>query len=107
VQAIEAVAEKLGNTPSVCRKCYVHPAVIESYLDGTMLHALQERTRQELVEDIHALSPEEAAVVALLQRRLQSESAASPPGAPKKKPRASRANRSARDAGPGAARPRE
>jgi DNA topoisomerase-1 len=107
VQAIEAVAEKLGNTPSVCRKCYVHPAVIESYLDGTMLHALQERTRQELVEDIHALSPEEAAVVALLQRRLQSESAASPPRAPKKKPRASRANRSARDAGPEAARPRE
>ncbi|MDB5729417.1 MAG: topoisomerase [Noviherbaspirillum sp.] len=107
VQAIEAVAEKLGNTPSVCRKCYVHPAVIESYLDGTMLHALQERTRQELVEDIHALSPEEAAVVALLQRRLQSESAASPPRTPKKKPRASRANRSARDAGPGAARPRE
>jgi DNA topoisomerase-1 len=107
VQAIEAVAEKLGNTPSVCRKCYVHPAVIESYLDGTMLHALQERTRQELVEDIHALSPEEAAVVALLQRRLQSESAASPPRTPKKKPRASRANRSARDAGPEAARPRE
>jgi DNA topoisomerase IB len=43
VRAIEAVAEKLGNTPSICRKCYVHPAVIESYLDGSMLDALRQR----------------------------------------------------------------
>ena len=70
VRAIESVAEKLGNTPSICRKCYVHPAVIESYLDGTILEALRLRTEQELVEDLHALQPEEAAVVALLQTRL-------------------------------------
>ncbi len=70
VRAIESVAEKLGNTPSICRKCYVHPAVIDSYLDGTMLEALRARTRQE-IEDRHALSAEEAAVVALLQQRLQ------------------------------------
>ena len=73
VRAIEAVAGKLGNTPSVCRKCYVHPAVIESYLDGTMLNALRERARDELLNDLHALSPEEAAVLALLQERLQRE----------------------------------
>ncbi|WP_194722409.1 DNA topoisomerase IB [Noviherbaspirillum malthae] len=72
VRAIESVAEKLGNTPSICRKCYVHPAVIESYLDGTMLQALQQRARQELQEDLHALEPEEAAVVALLQQRLKA-----------------------------------
>jgi DNA topoisomerase-1 len=70
VRAIETVAEKLGNTPTVCRKCYVHPAVIESYLDGTMLDALRQRAREELIEDLHALSPEEAAVLALLQQRL-------------------------------------
>ncbi|MES2899869.1 MAG: DNA topoisomerase IB [Pseudomonadota bacterium] len=70
VRAIESVAEKLGNTPSICRKCYVHPAVIDSYLDGTMLEALRARTRQE-IEDLHALSAEEGAVVALLQQRLQ------------------------------------
>jgi DNA topoisomerase-1 len=34
VRAIESVAQKLGNTPSVCRKCYVHPAVLDAYLDG-------------------------------------------------------------------------
>ncbi|MCL4532633.1 MAG: DNA topoisomerase IB, partial [Actinobacteria bacterium] len=30
--AIQLVAEELGNTPAVCRKCYVHPAVIEAYV---------------------------------------------------------------------------
>ncbi|SNS10239.1 DNA topoisomerase-1 [Noviherbaspirillum humi] len=85
VRAIESVAERLGNTPSVCRKCYVHPGVIESYLDGTMLEALRERAREELQEDLHALKPEEAAVVGLLQQRLQS---ASP--APAKRPSAKR-----------------
>lgn len=72
MRAIEKVAEKLGNTPTICRKCYVHPAVIDAYLDGTMLHALQQRAREELVSDIHSLSPEEATVLALLQQRLQT-----------------------------------
>ena len=76
VRAIESVAEKLGNTPSICRKCYVHPAVIDAYLEGAALDALRERTRRELVEDLHALSPEEAAVVTLLQQRLQNAPAA-------------------------------
>ncbi|MGV7206742.1 DNA topoisomerase IB [Oxalobacteraceae bacterium A2-2] len=72
VRAIESVARKLGNTPTICRKCYVHPAVIESYLDGSMLEALRQRAREELREDVHALRPEEAAVLALLQQRLQA-----------------------------------
>jgi DNA topoisomerase-1 len=74
VRAIESVAEKLGNTPTICRKCYVHPAVLDAYMDGTIRQALQQRAREELVDDIHALSPEEAAVLALLQQRLQSPS---------------------------------
>lgn len=36
-RAIEQVAARLGNTPSVCRKCYVHPAVISAYLEGTLI----------------------------------------------------------------------
>ncbi|MFB9240219.1 DNA topoisomerase IB [Massilia antarctica] len=71
VRAIESVAEKLGNTPSICRKCYVHPAILDAYLDGTVLDAMRESTRRELVEDLHELQPEEAAVVAFLQQRLQ------------------------------------
>ena len=77
VRAIESVAERLGNTPSVCRKCYVHPAVIDSYLDGSMLETLQQRAEQEMRESLHELRPEEAAVLALLQYRLAREQAGS------------------------------
>jgi DNA topoisomerase-1 len=83
VRAIESVAEKLGNTPTICRKCYVHPAIIDAYLDGTIVEALRERATRELVDDLHNLSPEEAAVLALLQQRLQNA-----PAAPAKRPRA-------------------
>ena len=40
VRAIERVAERLGNTPSVCRKCYVHPTILDAYLDGSMIESL-------------------------------------------------------------------
>ena len=70
VQAIERVAARLGNTPAVCRKCYVHPEVLNSYLDGTMLDSLKQRAEQEMTNNLHALRPEEAAVMGLLQQRL-------------------------------------
>jgi len=75
VRAIESVAERLGNTPSVCRKCYVHPAVLDAYLDGTMLEGLRARAEESLVEDLKDLQPEEAAVLAMLERRLAQETA--------------------------------
>jgi len=75
VRAIESVAERLGNTPSVCRKCYVHPAVLDAYLDGTMLEGLRARAEESLVEDLQDLQPEEAAVLAMLERRLAQETA--------------------------------
>jgi DNA topoisomerase-1 len=34
--AVKRVAEHLGNTPAICRKCYVHPAVIDGFLDGSL-----------------------------------------------------------------------
>ncbi len=73
VRAIETVAERLGNTPSVCRKCYVHPAIIDTYLDGTMLETLKQRAERELADAIGSLRPEEAAVMGLLQQRLTRE----------------------------------
>jgi len=42
VEAVKSVAAKLGNTQSVCRKCYVHPAVIESYRSGRMIDACRQ-----------------------------------------------------------------
>lgn len=72
VKAIENVARQLGNTPSICRKCYVHPAILESYLDGTMLQTLQRKTEATL-KNLRGLSAEEAAVLAFLQKRLKAE----------------------------------
>ena len=70
VRAIESVAERLGNTPTVCRKCYVHPAIIQSYMDGTMLETLKTRAEREMSDSLGELRPEEAAILALLQQRL-------------------------------------
>ena len=36
VEVVEQVAKRLGNTKAVCRKCYIHPAVFDAYLDGSM-----------------------------------------------------------------------
>jgi DNA topoisomerase-1 len=72
VAAIEDVAEQLGNTPTVCRACYVHPEVIDRYLDGTIVDALSRRARG-VGRGAHALRQEEAAVLGLLQARLARE----------------------------------
>src|SRR5437660_2556253 len=76
VRAIEAVAKRLGNTQAICRKCYVHPAVIDAYLDGSLLHTLKQRVRGEMVRSLPDLPPEEAAVLAFLQERLAREEGA-------------------------------
>ncbi|MBK9710244.1 MAG: DNA topoisomerase IB [Kouleothrix sp.] len=73
VRAIERVSERLGNTPSICRKSYVHPAVLDSYLDGSLVETLQQRVEHELSESLKDLRPEEAAVLGLLMRRLAQE----------------------------------
>ena len=74
IRAIESVAERLGNTPTVCRKCYVHPEIIDSYLDGSMLETLKQIAEHEMSENLGALRPEEAAVLGLLQQRLTRSS---------------------------------
>jgi len=71
-QAIESVAEKLGNTPTICRKCYVHPAVIDSYLDGSTLNVVRQRANR-LRSGESRLRPEESSVLALLEKRLRGE----------------------------------
>jgi len=55
--AIDEVARRLGNTRAVCRKCYVHPAVIDAYLDGTITRAMGKPTESE------------AAILRLLRKR--------------------------------------
>lgn len=71
VRAIEAVAQRLGNTPSICKKCYVHPEIMNSYLDGTMIDTFQKRAAQ--MRALRGLRPEENAVLTFLQQRLARE----------------------------------
>jgi DNA topoisomerase-1 len=71
VSAIESVAKKLGNTRAVCRKCYIHPALLDSYLDGQLARSLKRQLEQKLKRSLRSLKPEEAAVMALLQERLK------------------------------------
>ena len=72
VAAIERVAERLGNTPSVCRKCYVHPEVLKCYLDGEMIETINQRMEQAQEDDAkaHALKQEELALMWMLRKRL-------------------------------------
>jgi DNA topoisomerase-1 len=72
-KAIERVAERLGNTQAICRKSYVHPAIIEAYMDRSLIKTLKRRTETELRGRMHRLSSEEAAVLALLQQRMEHE----------------------------------
>jgi DNA topoisomerase-1 len=68
--AIAAVAKILGNTPTICRKCYVHPVVLESYLDGDMIEGLKQKTEEALSENLEDLRAEEAAVMSFIQAKL-------------------------------------
>ncbi|HYZ32191.1 MAG TPA: DNA topoisomerase IB [Crenalkalicoccus sp.] len=74
--AIERVAARLGNTPTICRKCYVHPAVLDTYLDGGLVLEVEGAAEAALRDDIAALRPEEAAVLGLLLGRLRQHAAA-------------------------------
>ena len=73
--AIKAVAKILGNTPAICRKCYVHPAVLENYLDQKSIDGLKQTTEDALKkEDVDPRSSE-AAILKFLKSRLTKKAA--------------------------------
>jgi DNA topoisomerase I len=70
LEAIERVAERLGNTPAICRKCYIHPAIFDTYLDQTLVTRLARTAGRQRR---HALDHDEAAVLRLLERCLREK----------------------------------
>ncbi len=90
VQAIARVAAQLGNTPSVCRKCYVHPAVLETYMGSISKAEAKEELEKEIAQEKQtiaqerskveehsaALHHEEQALMNLLQQKTLLEKAA-------------------------------
>jgi DNA topoisomerase-1 len=68
VTAIKDVAGHLRNTAAVCRSCYVHPGVLESYEDGSLTARWEQRLARARENPNTGLRPEEAAVLATLER---------------------------------------
>ena len=73
--AITAVSHVLGNTPAVCRKCYIHPALLESYIDGTLSESLKKKTEETLIEKIDDMREDEIAVLKFLRSYLALKAA--------------------------------
>lgn len=75
VAAVKEVSAKLGNTPAICRKSYIHPAVIQTYTNGTMSALLLGEEKDVIVQEEKGtgLNPEEKAVIRLLECCLEQE----------------------------------
>jgi DNA topoisomerase-1 len=71
VKAIKQVAARLGNTPSVCRKCYVHPVVLDCYMSGALLEGVKRRVAEQEEDEPAALRRQEEALLKLLRRQVE------------------------------------
>jgi DNA topoisomerase-1 len=74
VRAVETVAKRLGNTRAVCRKCYIHPAILDAYMDGATIDTLKARAAR-LAKRRPVLSLEESAVVTIIECQLRRKTA--------------------------------
>ena len=61
VETVKQVASQLGNTPAVCRQCYIHPAILQAFSDGELVKLRVARKRKWL-------SAEEVALLAFLRK---------------------------------------
>jgi DNA topoisomerase I len=75
VEAVRQAADRLGNTPAVARRSYVHPAVLEAYLDGSIGEALVEVAEDQETPPSEATPEEEEAVIDVLRQRLELDAA--------------------------------
>jgi DNA topoisomerase-1 len=67
VRAVKRVAEQLGNTPSVCRSSYIHPAVIDSYSSGVTIAEFEPRKKRRIRLSQSDYEPSERALLKLLK----------------------------------------
>src|SRR6201982_3192301 len=70
VAAIERVAKQLGNTPTVCRKSYVHPEILSAYMSGDLIKMLDAKIAQKFKRQYAELTLDEIMVLAFLHKRL-------------------------------------
>ena len=72
LSAIDRTAERLGNTRTVCRQYYIHPALIDAYLEGAVLPPLPEQVWQARKPHGPTLRRHETEVLAFLKARVGS-----------------------------------
>jgi DNA topoisomerase I len=70
LRAIEQVSTSLGNTPAICRKCYIHPAVLDAHMTGTLADDYAAHLKHFKARPHDGLTAEEAAVMALLDQKI-------------------------------------
>jgi len=68
--AVKVVASELGNTPAVCRKCYIHPQVIDAYLEGSLSEVASEPPSRATRNSPSGLRADEKVVLAVLRKRV-------------------------------------
>jgi DNA topoisomerase-1 len=78
VEAIRETAVRLGNTPAVARRSYVHPAILDAYLDGSLGGALVAAAEEQVVPPGEATPAEEQEVIRLLHERKRQAQAERP-----------------------------
>ncbi len=84
-EAVKEVAAQLGNTPAVCRKCYIHPAIVEAYEDGMLADAARRP-----VAAMRGLRADEVLTLTVLKRSAAAAKRASASGRHKPRRRATR-----------------
>jgi DNA topoisomerase-1 len=67
-QVIKQVAEKLGNTPTICRKYYLHPAMIAAYMDNSLFQALERQNGKKMNVPEFGLNGEEQVTMEILRQ---------------------------------------
>jgi DNA topoisomerase I len=67
VQTIKSATEYLGNTPAICRKCYVHPGVLDAYLNRSLRPTLEQQAEQAKAEERHGLDHDEVQALVFLK----------------------------------------
>ncbi len=72
VAAIDSVAAQLGNTRAVCRKCYIHPAVMGAFLAGELSRELCAVDLSVTARSRHGLRPAEKAILTFLEQENRS-----------------------------------
>ena len=70
---VASVATRLGNTPAVCRRCYIHPGIIDAFMDGKVVDGGARRLRES------RMTADEASVLAFLRRLSRRPAPARPP----------------------------